>query len=185
MRVMQPLHDEHEELLPQLELLRMAAEAVGRGRGEVARSAVAAAYDFLANHLLPHAAAEDEVLYPVVGRILGSAHVTETMTRDHLEVERLTGLLGDLLDEFDRRGLVDDVVRSLQRTLYGLYAVVRLHFAKEEELYLPPLDQKLTAGTAAGLFAAMEQAARAAQAAQSGRAGGAGHHSPEEGQGAA
>jgi len=28
--------------------------------------------------------------------------------------------------------------------LYGLYAIVKLHFAKEEEVYLPILDQRLT-----------------------------------------
>jgi iron-sulfur cluster repair protein YtfE (RIC family) len=58
--------------------------------------------------------------------------------------------------------------KALQRVLYGLYALVKVHFAKEEEVYLPILEERLTAGEAAKMFAAMESAASHAKlAAQS------------------
>ena len=42
--------------------------------------------------------------------------------------------------------------------LHGLHAIVALHFAKEEEIYLPLLDEHLTAGEATDVFARMERA---------------------------
>jgi hypothetical protein len=47
--------------------------------------------------------------------------------------------------------------------LYGLYALVKVHFAKEEEVYLPLLDARLTTGEAHAMFEAMEAAAKAAK----------------------
>jgi iron-sulfur cluster repair protein YtfE (RIC family) len=78
------------------------------------------------------------------------------MRRDHLEVVRLTEQLGEL------RGRLHDGVldpagqRELRRVLHGLHAIVSLHFAKEEEVYLPLLDRELTAEEALSLFERME-----------------------------
>ena len=47
--------------------------------------------------------------------------------------------------------------------LYGLYALIDLHFAKEEEVYLPILDAHLSAEQAAELFHNMEAAANHAK----------------------
>jgi iron-sulfur cluster repair protein YtfE (RIC family) len=52
---------------------------------------------------------------------------------------------------------------ALRRVLYGLYTLVKVHFAKEEEIYLPLLDSKLTAEEAHAMFEAMEAAAREAK----------------------
>ncbi len=51
----------------------------------------------------------------------------------------------------------------LRRLAYGLYAIVRLHLAKEEDVYLPLLDARMTAGQASSLFAAMARAAAEAR----------------------
>jgi hypothetical protein len=47
--------------------------------------------------------------------------------------------------------------------LYGLYALVKVHFAKEEEVYLPLLDARLQPREAREMFAGMEEAAHAAK----------------------
>jgi iron-sulfur cluster repair protein YtfE (RIC family) len=52
---------------------------------------------------------------------------------------------------------------ALRRVLYSLYALLKLHFAKEEEIYLPLLDIKLTAEEAHSMFEKMEAAAREAK----------------------
>ena len=52
---------------------------------------------------------------------------------------------------------------ALRRVLYGLYALVKVHFAKEEEVYLPLLDARLTPGEAHAMFEAMEAAAKEAK----------------------
>jgi hypothetical protein len=43
--------------------------------------------------------------------------------------------------------------------LYGLHHLVKVHFAKEEEVYLPILDERLSPAEAEAMFAAMGQVA--------------------------
>ena len=159
-----PIRDEHRELLPHVEQLRAAADGVGHIPGEVLRRKLEAANEFLTHHLIPHAMAEDAVLYPAVDRLMGGAKATATMSRDHVEVVRLTNELGTLRVFHDAE---PDAARAndLRRVLYGLYALVRTHFAKEEEIYLPLLDERLTLAEASSLFSDMERAAANAKAA--------------------
>lgn len=140
MSAFRPLHEEHRALLPHVERLRELADRLGElSPGETA-SRVAEAHDFLTRHLMPHAEAEEEVLYPAVARALGAAAATETMSLEHAEVARMAGELGRLRD---RANYSEDDLRTLRRLLYGLYAVVGGHFAKEEEVYVPLLEASL------------------------------------------
>jgi iron-sulfur cluster repair protein YtfE (RIC family) len=159
----QPLRDEHKELYPDVEMLRLAAEAIKPDLSTFDRRLIDRAYDFLAHHLLPHAQAEEAALYPAVQQVMGAPSGTATMSRDHVEVERLTAELGALRDQVNGLSLAEDQVHALRRVLYGLYAVVKLHFAKEEEVYLPLLDAGLTPDDAAEMFAKMEEAAHHAR----------------------
>jgi iron-sulfur cluster repair protein YtfE (RIC family) len=115
-------------------------------------------YEFLAYHLIPHAQAEDVALYPAVQKVLGSPDSTRTMTRDHVEVGRYIEQLAELQQELAPRNF-----KALQRILYGLYALVKVHFAKEEEVYLPILEARLTPDEAKAMFEAMENAASRAK----------------------
>jgi iron-sulfur cluster repair protein YtfE (RIC family) len=159
-RVTEPLRAEHRHLLPHVEALAEAGDAIGVAPLAEQRAKVAAAHAFLAVHLIPHATAEDEVLYPQLDRLLGGrggTRPTDTMRRDHVEVVRLTEQL-DLLRERLHGGSPEpDEERELRRVLYGLHALVGLHFAKEEEVYLPLLDRELTADEAQELFERMER----------------------------
>lgn len=51
--------------------------------------------------------------------------------------------------------LTETQERQLRRILYGLYALVQLHFNKEEEIYLPLLDAQLSPEEGQALFASM------------------------------
>ncbi len=159
----QPLRDEHEELRPHIERLRQAAEAVGPAPTAVLRTLVDEVYGFLVHHLIPHAQAEDAALYPVVARLMGAPEATATMRRDHVEVGRLVEELGSLRDQLTDPTYDQATVEALRRVLYGLYAVVRLHFAKEEEVYLPLLEARLSSEEAHAMFEEMEQAAMQAK----------------------
>ena len=159
----QPLRDEHKELYPELETLRLAAEAVKPVLLPADRRLIESSYGFLAHHLLPHAQAEEAALYPAVQRLMGAPSGTATMSRDHVEVERLTAELGALRDGLTGMSLAEEQVHALRRVLYGLYAVVKLHFAKEEEVYLPLLDAGLQPEDAREMFERMEAAAHAAK----------------------
>ncbi len=163
--VTQPLRDEHRELLPHIESLCAAADSVKAAAPAAILEEVDEAIEFLAAHLIPHALAEDAALYPVVGETMGARQATATMSRDHVEVGRMTQELKTLRRALGDAPLTDFQARELRRLLYGLYAIVKLHFAKEEEIYLPLLDEKLSEAEAGLMFEAMEKEAGRAKAA--------------------
>ncbi len=124
---------EHHHLRPGPDLLRAAAAVDDDAEpAEILRRA-GAVYRFCADELLPHEDAEDNLLYPVLTDLLGGSESTALMSRAHLEIHHLVRRLGRLLDELGPADLDRDDVRDLRQLLYGLYAVLRLHFAQEEE----------------------------------------------------
>ena len=161
--ITQPLKDEHKELYPQVESLRLAGDAINTSLTSSAYTKIEEAYNFLTRQLLPHAQAEDKALYPMVQKTMGSEQATATMSRDHVEVARLTEELGTLRVHKSQLTITSIQAMALRRVLYGLYAVLKLHFAKEEEIYLPLLDSKLTAEEAHTMFENMEAAAHEAR----------------------
>jgi iron-sulfur cluster repair protein YtfE (RIC family) len=150
----QPLRDEHKELIPHIENILRVADGISDSPLEQIQDGVEEVYEFLAYHLLPHAQAEEAVLYPAVQQALGSPNATRTMSRDHIEIGRYIEELASL-----RQGLSSRQFRPLLRVLYGVYALVKVHFAKEEEVFLPILEDWLSPEQARDMFAAMEAAA--------------------------
>ena len=161
-RLTEPLRDEHRELRPTVDEILTVADLLGDAEHDLPSERITAVSAFLHQHLLRHAAAEEAALYPIVGWALGGPQATATMSRDHVEIARLSDEL-EVLASDARAGRPD--VRALRQVLYGLHAIVALHFAKEEEVYLPLLDERLTPETAGRLFAEMEEAARTTRAA--------------------
>ncbi|HYO45711.1 MAG TPA: hemerythrin domain-containing protein [Gemmatimonadota bacterium] len=158
----EPLRAEHRQLLPEIERLRATADDLATVPSDSTIGQLDALLAFLRNHLIPHARAEEKVLYPEIARCLGAANATATMTADHEEVLRLIAELGEIRDGI-QSGRADRAhAVALRRVLYGLYAILKLHFAKEEDLYLPILDGALTADEATTLFRRMEQSATTA-----------------------
>jgi iron-sulfur cluster repair protein YtfE (RIC family) len=91
------LRAEHQELLPHVDELRLLADSLDEIDSADVRPRLEHVHEFLAEHLIPHAAMEEEALYPAVARILGSPLSTATMSLDHVEVRRLTEQLNLLL----------------------------------------------------------------------------------------
>lgn len=161
-RVTEPLRAEHRELVPHIDALRDAGDAVGVAPLEEQQKEVHDSYAFLTTQLIPHAVAEDEVLYAEVDRLIGTngtTRATDTMRRDHTEVGTLTEELGTLGEQLHGGTLSEAQEQDLRRVLYSLHGIVKLHFAKEEEVYLPLLDRELTAEEAQHMFEEMEQVA--------------------------
>ena len=124
--------DEHELLVPVRAAVRAAADSLADGATAAADAETRRAYRLLVDHLLPHEHAEEHELYPAVGEMLGSGESTATMSRGHAEIERLVRRLARHLSAGPvQPGQVDD----LRATLYGLDAVLTLHFAQEEQGY--------------------------------------------------
>jgi iron-sulfur cluster repair protein YtfE (RIC family) len=159
----QPLRDEHKELLPHIEEIRTVANLVGDTPLATLRQEVDKVVVFLTHHLIPHAQAEDKALYPIVGKAIGTSESLATMQFDHVEIGRMTQRLASLLSEISGPSLSSSQIKDLREVLYGLYILVKTHFVKEEEIFLPILDAKLTPAEAHHMFETMESAAAEAK----------------------
>ena len=132
---------EHRELLGVVDRVRAVADRLDLLPPAEALAEAAAVHRFLVDRLLPHEQAEDTLLYPLVAELLGGDDPTAPMHRAHAEIIRLTRLLGGLLDDLGPAGPEPEDLADLRRVLYGLHAILRLHFAQEEEAYLSLLDE--------------------------------------------
>ena len=72
--------------------------------------------------------------WPTPSKRRGADRDDEPDARRHPEAH-LVRRLGAHVDAADSSGLDPDQVEDLLATLYGLYAVLRLHFVQEEESY--------------------------------------------------
>jgi heavy metal translocating P-type ATPase len=134
--LLQRFDREHDELRGALALVREAAEQVASEPGADALTAVRRAHAVLLQHVLPHERAEETQLYPALADVFGTAEAIAPMSRAHSEIDRLSRRLGTHLRTAEATGEVrTDQREDLLACLYGLHAVLRLHFAQEEEDY--------------------------------------------------
>jgi heavy metal translocating P-type ATPase len=139
-KISQQIRAEHRRLLPGVKRIRHLADRLDLMSPMEARGELVKTWRFLVEEILPHDESEDARVYPIVAKVMGGTEATATMTRAHLEISHLVNLLGRTLDELPPEGPDTDDVRELKRVLYGLYAILALHFAQEEESYLTLLD---------------------------------------------
>ena len=125
------LRAEHDAVLPLIEKIRSTGDALSTH--DVKLTPVHALLDRLEGELLPHERAEEELLVPLVGRALGGTDATAALSRTHAEIEHQVSRLRRLLGGLDLETAQPEDIVELRRLLYGLYAVLRLHNAQEEE----------------------------------------------------
>ncbi len=127
---------EHDVLRDSLPLLRTAADQLAAEASPQALVALHAAHTALVERLLPHERAEEQELYPALATTLGGSESTATMSRMHAEIERLSRRLEAHLAQVAVEGSIHpDRVQDLLATLYGLNAVLELHYIQEDENY--------------------------------------------------
>jgi heavy metal translocating P-type ATPase len=125
------LRAEHDAVLPLIEQIRSSADRLSTRNAHL--GPVRNLLDRLEGELLPHERADEELLVPLMGRALGGTDATAAMSRTHAEIEHQVVKLRRLLVGLDDDTTQPEDVVELRRLLYGLYAVLRLHNAQEEE----------------------------------------------------
>ncbi|MBS0556047.1 MAG: heavy metal translocating P-type ATPase [Proteobacteria bacterium] len=129
------LRDEHHALAPVLDRLTAVADRLPALSGNEAMRALADLDALLRDQLLPHESEDDRHVYPAVAALLGGDDPLAAMSRTHREIFRLHRQLGAGIARLDAAVPDPDARRDVQRTLYALDAILRLHFAQEEEIY--------------------------------------------------
>jgi len=126
---------EHREFAPELQRLRTTADRLGTLPSDEARRELEAVRRFLVERLPQHEEEEEAAVYPVVARLMGGEDPMSSMARAHIEISHLARVYRQLLEDLPPEGPTPEDLMDLRRVLYGLHAILRLHFAQEEEAY--------------------------------------------------
>ena len=127
---------EHDELRDAVDLLREAADRLAAAADQSALDAIGHAHAVLIERIIPHERAEETQLYPALAHPLGNSEATAPMSRTHAEIQRISDRIGAHLTLAQSSGAIGpDQVDDLLACLYGLHALLRLHFLQEEESY--------------------------------------------------
>ena len=129
------LRIEHERLIPQLDRLRHVADTLDTDTPVDNLRSLREVEEFLVKEILPHETNDETKIYPAVDEILPGEDSMATMSRAHREIFHLVEVFQRQVDDLPETGPQPADIRDLRRTLYGLHAILRLHFDQEEELY--------------------------------------------------
>jgi hypothetical protein len=127
--------NEHAVIRADVEQLRLVADCLGQVPPSEARARLRGVVRLLVEEVEPHERAEEAELYTALTRMFGN-DAMGPMSRGHVEISHQIRRLGQLFDDLGPDGPDAEDVIELRRALYGLYAVLRLHTAQEDESFL-------------------------------------------------
>ena len=127
--------DEHQEFVPEVQRIRTTADRLGQMSPVETRTELEAVRIFLLVRLPEHEEEEESIVYPIVAEAMGGEDPMSSMARAHLEIAHLGRIFEQLLQDLPEDGPSAEDLMDMRRVLYGLYAILRLHFAQEEEAY--------------------------------------------------
>jgi iron-sulfur cluster repair protein YtfE (RIC family) len=129
------LKKEHDELGPILEQVRSTADRLAVVPRDEVAAQLSDLNELLRKQLLPHERQDEAQIYPAMARLIGGDDPLAAMSRMHREIQRLARLLGRMEKDLPPGGPDPRTLAEIQRILHGLDAILRLHFAQEDEIY--------------------------------------------------
>jgi len=129
------LKSEHDELTPILERVRSTADRLEGLPLDKVQGELAELNDVLQKRLIPHEERDDTQIYPRMARLIGGDDPMAAMSRSHREIRHLSRLLQRVSRDLGPEGPDPKTLAEILRLLHGLDAILRLHFAQEEEIY--------------------------------------------------
>jgi len=129
------LKQEHDELGPILERVRSTADRLAIVPGHEVAAELSALNELLRQQLLPHERQDDAQVYPAMARLIGGDDPLAAMSRMHREIQHLARLLSRMTKDLPSGGPDPVTLAEIQRILHGLDAILKLHFAQEDEIY--------------------------------------------------
>lgn len=135
-------HRHERAILAHLERLPGLADMVLDGATDRFRERFDVECRFICEQLIPHVQAVETALYPELQRILGRVHSLAPMRLEHRELSRLAVALSRYRAATARGRLGVAQQTGLRRTLYRLYAILKVHLA-EEDLFIGVLESGL------------------------------------------
>ncbi len=148
------LRKEHAKLMPHVDELRVIADYAAEIPTGSLKERLQREHQFLVHEFVPHMDSEQRVLYPIMEPLLERHPEVPAVTHAHDDIARLIEALGQAA-----RGpwqqAADRWVLAVRRTLYELYALLKVHLA-EEELNAPVVETELSENLVIALAARLE-----------------------------
>lgn len=139
---------------------------VEAGIGELDAASLASLLDglthFLSGELLPHAQGEEKTLYPALDPVIREhGSPTATMSVDHEYIGDYARQIAETARALRTADLHEraNLARTLARQVIQLQGLFTVHLAKEERVYLPLVEQAISAGDQQALLAALHEEA--------------------------
>jgi heavy metal translocating P-type ATPase len=133
------LQQEHAALAPVIDRLLWLAERCDVLPVTQLREHLHAVSELLKTRLLPHESEDDARLYPRLARLIGGRDPLASMSSTHREIHRLSRTIERLAADMNACAASQppDAATSqeVRHALYALEAILRLHFAQEEEIF--------------------------------------------------
>ena len=126
---------EHARLQPIVERLVWLADRADALPADAIRDELVALSALLQQQVLPHESHDDSTLYPRMARLIGGEDPMASMSSTHREIYRLSRAVDRLSAHVPQQEHDASSALEVRRTLYALHAILRLHFAQEEEIY--------------------------------------------------
>ncbi|MGH3264674.1 MAG: heavy metal translocating P-type ATPase [Trebonia sp.] len=133
---------DHETVRAGLEAVLAAADGLGVASPAESLRQLGEVEQFLVRAVTPHEAWDDAHLLPAVDRKIGGDDPTEVTSRTHGEIAARVHELGELIELLPAEGPSAADLPELRRRLYGLHALLTLHLAEEDQVYVPLLDAR-------------------------------------------
>lgn len=134
-KMLSKLEEEHRELADVLETINAVADGSRHSTAAELRRDLEALEHMLSERLLPHEMHDDREIYASIRRNSDDHDALAGMSRTHMEMNRMVQDLRKMREVLGRTEPDDGDRYELQRLLHGFAAVVKLHFAQEEEIY--------------------------------------------------
>jgi heavy metal translocating P-type ATPase len=133
--IAQGLAISHRVLRPKFGELAVLAIHLDELPADEARTRLEQMQRMLENELLPHEEEEQRTAYPLIENLLPGEDPTGPLIQTHYEIRRLSRLYGRLVSQLSPSGPAKEDLRDIRRVLFGLHAILTLHFAQEDDLY--------------------------------------------------
>nr|WP_244145302.1 heavy metal translocating P-type ATPase [Paraburkholderia mimosarum] len=129
------LRREHARLEPVIEQIRQLADDMPGLPATAVKARLGDLGDLLTQQLIPHERHDDAQVYPQLAPLLGGDDPLASMSTMHREIIRVTRTLSHMAADLPAGDPDTEWLQEIQRLLYGLHAIVRLHCEQEDELF--------------------------------------------------
>jgi iron-sulfur cluster repair protein YtfE (RIC family) len=151
------VHQHHDRLRHHVDIMPATGDLIGEAQPAEISFALDQTCEFLTELLIPHMEAAERAIYPELERLFQNRHSMTPMRREHTEIRTKIADLTDLRDLAKKGALGISQQIRLRRTLFGLYALLKVHLA-EELLYADLVEHGATPDQEAALATAMAHA---------------------------